>query len=193
MKRRVLEKILTLSVLVFVTTCISLFTVGCSVDNSASAARMVPSTSDVIWDGDKAKPYVVSVNESTGGAKNPNPRWTSQISNTEFTAALTESLKQSHVFQEVANDDSADYILNVAILDYDRPRYGSVIKVRMETTWTLIDAKTKKVVWQNTFPANYKAEWKSSIFDRGRIRNAHEGVVRADIREGIRRLSLLEL
>ncbi|MHC4883396.1 MAG: hypothetical protein ACYTCV_12505 [Planctomycetota bacterium] len=192
MKRKMSKKIILWSVLVLISTCIPLLTLGCSVDNSASAARMVPDNLAVTWDGEKPKPYTVSVSESTGG-KNPNPRWTSQISNTEFTAALMETVKQSHVFQEVTTGDGADYILDVDILNYDQPWYGSVMKVRMETTWKLTDAKTKKVVWSNTFPSAYRAEWKSSMFDRARIRNAHEGVARENIREGIRRLSALEL
>jgi hypothetical protein len=192
MKRLVTEKKITVSVLILIITCMSMIPLGCSVDNSAKAARMIPNNLDMTWDGEKAKPYTISINESTGGIK-PNPRWTSQISNTEFTDALTSSMEKSGVFQGVISGDGADYILDVEILNYDQPWYGSVMKVRMETTWKLTDAKTKKVVWSNTFPSAYRAEWESSMFDRARIRNAHEGVARANIKEGIRRLSVLEL
>jgi hypothetical protein len=153
---------------------------------------MEPENLDMVFDGEGDKPYTVSINESTGGGE-PNPRWNSKISDVEFTAALTNSLKKSGVFQAVTIGDGADYLLDVAILDYDQPWYGANITVRMETTWKLTNAKTGDLVWSNTFPMAYRAEWISSLTDRGRIRNAQEGAARATIREGIRRLSMLEL
>lgn len=186
MKRSSSKKIVV-SILVLTSLCMALLISGCA----ARARCMEPEDLDMVFDGAN-KPYTVSINESSGGIA-PKPLWSSQISNTEFTVALTSSLKKSGVFQTVTTGDGADYILDVAILDYDQPWNGSNMTVRMETKWVLTDAKTGNLVWSNTFPTAYKAIWISSLTDTGRIQKAQEGAARNNIKEGIRRLSILEL
>ena len=173
---------------VLLSLCMALFASGCA----ARARHMEPENLDMVFDVANGKSYTVSINESSGGI-DPKPLWSSQISNTEFTAALTNSLKRSGVFQTVTTGDGVDYVLDVAILDYNQPWNGSNMTVRMETKWVLTDAKTQEIVWSNTFPAAYKAIWISSLTDTGRIRKAQEGAARTTIEEGIRRLSILEL
>ena len=187
MKRSSSKKMIV-SVLVLVGLCGTLFVGGCA----ARAKYMEPETLDMAWDGASDKPYTVSVNESSGGIA-PKPLWTSQISNTAFTAALTNSLKKSGLFQTVTTGDGADDILDVAILDYDQPWNGANMTVRMETTWKLTNAKTQDVVWSNTFPAAYTANWKCSPTDTGRAKNAQEGAARTTIKEGLSRLSRVDL
>jgi len=63
----------------------------------------------------------------------------------------------------------------------------------METKWELTNAKTHAPVWSNTFATAYRAVWLSSLFDGERIEKAHEAAVRTNIKEGIRRLSILSL
>jgi hypothetical protein len=187
MKRSSSKKMIV-SVLILVGLCGTLLTSGCA----ARSEYMEPNGLDMAWDGESGKPYTVSINESTGGI-DPKPMWGSQISNTAFTAALTNSLKKTGVFQTVTTGDGADYILDVAILNYDQPWNGANMTVRMETTWKLTNAKTQDVVWSNTFPAAYTANWKSSPTDTGRAKNAQEGAARTTIKEGLRRLSIVEL
>lgn len=184
MKQIPLKKRIAISALILVGLCVTLLATGCD----ARAKYMTPECYEVA----KQMPYTVSVNESKGGI-DPKPLWTSQISNTEFTAALMSALEQSGVFQEVTTGDNADYILEVKILDYDQPWNSADMKVRMETKWKLIDTKTRKVIWSNTFPSAYRAVWASSLTDTGRIKKAHEGAARANIKEGIRRLSALDI
>ena len=187
MKRSSSKKIVV-SVLVLTSLCMALLISGCA----ARARCMEPEDLDIVFDVADSNSYAVSINESSGGIA-PKPLWSSQISNTEFTVALTNSLKKSGVFQTVTTGDGADYILDVAILDYDQPWNGSNMTVRMETEWVLTDAKTGDIVWSNTFPTAYKAIWISSLTDTGRIQKAQEGAARNNIKEGIRRLSILEL
>ena len=183
------SKKMILSVLVLASLCGTLLVSGCA----ARAEYMEPEVLDMGWDGgENGKSYSVSINESTGGI-DPKPMWGSQISNTAFTAALTNSVKRSGLFQTVTTGDGADYVLDVAILDYDQPWNGANMTVHMETTWKLTNAKTQDVVWSNTFPMAYTANWKSSPTDTGRAKNAQEGAARATIKEGLRRLSIVEL
>jgi hypothetical protein len=189
MKRKLSRKIVT-SVLVLVNLSVILLASGCA----AKTARMIPKEFEVI----SSHPYTVSVNESKGGI-DPKPLWHSEISNTPYTEALSQSLKKSFVFQDVitgggaASREGADYILDVTIMEYDRPSQGANIIIRMKTKWQLTNAMTNETVWSNTFKTAYRADWGKSIFDGERIELAHEGAVRTNIKEGIRRLSLLSL
>ena len=189
MKRKLSRKIVT-SVLVLVNLSVILLASGCA----AKTARMIPKEFEVI----SSHPYTVSVNESKGGI-DPKPLWHSEISNTPYTEALSQSLKKSFVFQDVitgggaASREGADYILDVTIMEYDRPSQGANIIIRMNTKWTLTDATTHSAVWSNTFKTAYRADWGKSMFDGERIELAHEAAVRTNIKEGIRRLSLLSL
>lgn len=184
MKRMFSRRIIIVSVLVLANLSVILLASGCA----AKASSMVPKAFEVV----NKHPYTVSINESTGGV-DAKPLWNSQISNTAFTTALSKALAKSGVFQTVTKGDGADYILDVTILNYDQPWHGANIDVRMETKWELTDAKTHAPVWSNTFATAYRAVWLSSLFDGERIEKAHERAARANIKEGIRRLSILSL
>ena len=189
MKRRLLRKIMV-SVLALANLSVVLLAGGCA----AKACKMVPKNFEVI----NKQPYAVSVNESTGG-KDAKPLWHSQISNSAFTEALSNALVKSGVFQAVIkgggvdHNGGADYILDVTILDYDQPCQGANIDIRMKTKWELTDAKTLAPVWSNTFKTSHRTPWGKSIFDGERIEQAQEAGARTNIKEGIRRLSLLSL
>lgn len=183
MKRRLLRKIMV-SVLVLANLSVVLLASGCA----AKACKMVPKDFELI----NEHPYTVSINESTGGI-DAKPLWDSQISNSAFTEALSNALAKSGVFQTVTKGDSADYILDVTILNYDQPWHGANINIRMKTKWELTNAKTHASVWSNTFATAYRAAWLESLFDDERKEKAHEGAARTNIKEGIRRLSLLSL
>ena len=182
MKRVSLIKILT-CVLVSLCVCLSLLASGCQ----ARAQKMVPEVYLQI-------PYSVSVNEVTVPME-PNPRWGAGISKTELKWALEDALERSS-FDMPPTGDSQNYILDVAVLDYDKPWHGSAMTVCMKTKWTLKEAETKNVVWQDTFSSAYKTGWITSlgsVADRGRLQQAQEGVARKNIMEGLRQLSLLGL
>jgi len=189
MKIRFLQ-IIMLCALVFAGLSTVLIASGCA----AKPARMVPKDFEVV----NMHLRTVSLNESTGGI-DPRPLWTSDISNAAFTEALSRALAESGVFQTVIKgggvdaEGGADYILDVAILHYDRPWHGANITIGMETTWQLTDARTLTPVWINTFKTTHRTPWGKSVFDGERIEQAHEAAVRTNIKEGIRRLSLLNL
>ena len=188
--KRILSRRIIMSVLVLACLSVVLLASGCA----AKTCRMIPKEFEVI----NVHPYTVSVNESKGGI-DPKPLWHSEISNTPYTEALSHSLKESGVFQDVItgggvdNLGGADYILDVTIMEYDRPSQGANIIIRMKTKWELTNAKTHETVWSNTFKTAYRAVWLESLFDGERIEKAHEGSARTNIKEGIRRLSILSL
>ena len=183
MKCRFLKKSV-MSMLILASFSMFLLTSGCA----AQASRMVPTDYEVV----NKHHYTVSIGESVGG-KETNPLWTSQISNSAFTEALSNALAKSGIFQAVIKGGDADYLLDVTILDYDQPIIGVDFDVRMKTKWELTDAKTLVPVWSDTFETTYRAKLADALVAAERLQKANEGSVRANIREGIRRLSLLSL
>ena len=191
MKRK-LSRAIVMSLLVLVNVSVILLVTGCA----AKPACMVPKAKEYEVLNNHA--YTVSVNESTGGIV-AKPLWHSEISNAAFTEALSRALVKSGVFQDVIqgggvdHSGGADYILDVTIIEYDRPTQGANITINMETKWELSDAQTLTPVWSNTFKTAHRTDWGTSMFDGERIELAHEAAARTNIKEGIRRLSLLSL
>ena len=178
-----LKKII-MSVLVLASLSVFLLASGCA----ANASRMVPTDFEVV----NKHHHTVSINESIGG-RETNPLWTSQVSNSAFTEALSNALAKSGVFQAVIKGGGADYLLDVTILDYDQPWIGIDIDIRMKTKWELADAKTLVPVWSDTFETTYRAKLSDALIAAERLQKANEGSVRTNIKEGIRRLSILSL
>jgi hypothetical protein len=163
-----------------------LFFAGCA----ARASRMIPSSYDL-----KNKyPYTVKV-EVVGG-RETHPLWTSQISDSAFTEALSSAIVQSGVFAAAVEDKKADYLLDVTILHYDQPvigpKIGMYFDVNIVTRWELSKAGEYKRVWMDTVSTAYKTKLGEAILE-GRLRKANEGVVRENIKEAIRRLSEIQL
>jgi hypothetical protein len=183
MKQRLLRKIMMSTIIL---TILSLFLLnsGCA----AQASRMVPLEYEIV----NKHPYTVSIHESIGG-KETNPLWTSQISNKAFTEALSNALTQSGVFQSVIKGGDADYILDVSILDYDQPWMGADIDISMNTKWELTNSKTLVPVWSETFKTSYRAKLADALIAAERLQKANEGSVRTNIKEGIKRISMLNL
>ena len=153
---------------------------GCA----ANSARMVPASFEVA----KKIPGSVRVEETVGG-RETNPLWTSQISSTAFTEALTNSIAKAGLFDSVLKQGNTDYILNVTILSYDQPWVGLDFDIKMKTKWELTDAKKFTPVWSDTFETTYRAKVSDALVAAERLQKANEGAVRTNIAEGIKRLS----
>jgi hypothetical protein len=160
-----------------------LFFAGCA----ARASRMIPSSYDL----KNKHPYTVKV-EVVGG-RETHPLWTSQISDLAFTKALNSAIVQSGVFAAVAKDEKADYFLDVTILHYDQPVIGIDFDVNMVTQWELSKAGQYKRIWMDTVSTTYRAKLGDALWTNERIQKANEGVVRANIKEAIKRLSEIQL
>ena len=63
----------------------------------------------------------------------------------------------------------------------------------MKTKWELADAKTLVPVWSETFETTYRAKLSDAFIAAERLQKANEGSVRTNIKEGIKRLSILSL
>ncbi len=183
MKRSLLRKII-ISTFALAILSAFLFTCGCA----ARSNRMTPFDFEVV----NKHPYTVSISESIGG-RETHPLWSSQISNMAFTDALNNALARSGIFQAVIKGGGADYILDITILDYDQPIIGINFDVCMKTKWELTDAKRLVPVWSESFETTYRAKLTDALLGPERLQKANEGSVRTNIKEGIKRLSTLDL
>jgi hypothetical protein len=157
-----------------------LFAGGCA----ARSAMMVPASFEV----SKKIPGSVRVEDAVGG-RETNPLWTSQISSSAYTEALTNSIAKAELFDSVLKKGNADYILNVTLLGYDQPWIGLDFDVKMKAKWELTDAKKLTPVWSDTFETTYRAKVGDALIAAERLQKANEGAVRTNLAEGIKRLS----
>ena len=176
----------TKAVCISVSLLIVVACTGCA----ARSANMVPAQFDLMSTLDKT----VAVTSAAGGVE--TSIWgTSQISNTEFNKALDTSLRNSGLFKAVLpqEDTSADYMLNVTIINYDKPMFGIDFDISMKTTWYLIDPQTHEPVWLDTFTTSYTAKFGEALVGAERLQKANEGSVRENIKEGFKRISQQKL
>jgi hypothetical protein len=138
----------------------------------------------------KKIPGSVKVNNIVGGRENnPFMLLTSHLSSGSFTEALTDALVKAELFDSVVKGGDCDYLLDVTITSYDQPFVGLGYDVKITTQWEIADSKTLKGIWSDTVETVYKANLGDALLPAERAQKAGEGAVRANIAEGINRLS----
>ena len=179
MERKVYKNFLRKNLLL-VTFALTLFAAGCAV----RPAKMIPDSFNISG----KLPYTVRVQGIVGG-KETHLRRDSLISSSAFTQALTESILKSGVFKGVVRGEGADYLLDVVILDYNQPWIGLDFNINVETSWELFKSDNANQIWSDTISTSYKATLWNAFFAAERLQKANEGALRANIQQGIERLS----
>ena len=133
-----------------------------------------------------------SVSVEVSGGRATNPMWTSQISNDAFAQALRDSIQKSGLFSTVT-DSGANYKLSAFLGKVDQPLFGFSMTVKMEVTYTLIDAGSGKTLWQKDIASQYTAHPSDAFAGVTRLRLANEGAARANIQQALAQLSTLSL
>jgi len=159
---------------------------GCA----ASASKSVGMTAENI-DVQNRQPYSVQVQVSGGHDTGALER--SQISNEAFAEALVTSIEKSKLFTEIKQDENADYLLHVVLLDLEQPMFGGAFEVRMEAAWMLINRSNGETVWKKSIKSQHTAGVSDAFAGVTRIRLATEGAAKNNITQGIDLLSKLDL
>lgn len=133
-----------------------------------------------------------SVAVAVTGGKETNPLWTSQISNDAFAQALRDSIQKSGLFGSVT-DGGANYKLDAFLGKVDQPMFGLSLTVKMEVSYTLVDTRSGKTVWQKDVASQYTAHPSEAFAAVKRLRLANEGAARANIQEALADMSTLSL
>lgn len=133
-----------------------------------------------------------SVSVAVTGGKETNPLWTSQISNDAFGQALRDSIQKSGLFGNVT-DGGANYKLNAFLGKVDQPMFGLSLTVKMEVSYTLVDTRSGRTVWQKDVASQYTAHPSEAFAAVKRLRLANEGAARANIQQALADMSALSL
>lgn len=105
---------------------------------------------------------------------------------------LRSSVKSTSAFKQLFYGPGADYVLKVTVVNWKGPQNGLSMTADLESIWTLSEAKSKKVVMQETINSSYTAKY---AMDDGssRAERAINGVVLENIRLGLMAISKLKL
>lgn len=133
-----------------------------------------------------------SVSVAVAGGKETNPMWTSQISSDAFAQALRDSIQKAGLFGSVT-DAGANYRLNAFLGKVDQPMFGLSFTVKMEVSYTLVDTRSGKTVWQQDVASQYTAHPSDAFAAVKRLRLANEGAARENIQQAIAEMSALSL
>jgi hypothetical protein len=134
-----------------------------------------------------------SVNVQVAGGRETNPIWTSEISDDAFVKAIRESIAQSGLFRSVITTGSGDYLLEVILVNVDKPLMGFDLTVNLTANWKLTHIPSNKIVYQELIPQHYTATVGDAFVGIKRLRLAEEGAARENIQEGLNRISRLNL
>jgi hypothetical protein len=157
---------------------------GCA--TGAKPKAMVPREFHIT--GHHAQSIAVTV---TGGKKT-NPMWKSEISSEDFDQAVRDSITQSGVFALAQTKVPADYALQVNLIKTLSPNAGFSLTVTLLAQWQLSD-KAGKTLLDEYLSTPYTAEVGEAFVAVKRLRLAAEGAARENIKEGLRRLSEMQL
>src|SRR5438105_3193580 len=160
------------------------FMTGCS---TAKPEAMVPPAFTL------ANKYAASVSLSAPHGKDADAKWTSQIQGSAFVEALYLSLEKAGLFATVLKAPDADYILQVSFVKGDEPAFGFNMTVDLVTRWVLIKKSVTEPVFQGNVSTTYTAKLGDAFAGGDRLRIANEGAAKENIKEGLRRLSQLNL
>lgn len=174
-------KLLTISTALFIFSNIS----GCS--SPVSKEAIVVSQIAVSKHHDK------SVSVVTQGGNETTAMDSTNISDEELAAAITESITRNKLFQKVIQGGQSDYRLNVSIINMSKPVFGLTFTVQMEAAWSLVNVKDNSVVMRETINSTHTTSFSEAFAAVTRLKLAVEGAVKENIRLGLTKISQLDL
>jgi hypothetical protein len=158
---------------------------GCA--TPATSVGMTPTSYEI------AKKHPNTVSLSIKGGSETSPMYKSQISNEDFSTALIEAIKSSQTFSKVIQGPGGDYVLDITIFNLDQPSFGGSFTVKIEVGWILKRADNNTTVWQESIKSEHTATLSDALAAVKRLRLATEGAAKANIREGLAKISKLNL
>lgn len=159
---------------------------GCETANPSSAMVAAPA-------GAITK-HAASVNLSVTGGADKSTDSATQISNPDFIAALTKSIRRSGLFAKITPENgTAEYHLDVAIVSLDQPVIGAAMTATLETKWTLTRRSNDFVMWEKTIKTSHTTEAREAFTGVERLHLAMEGAAKDNIHDGIVQLGAITL
>lgn len=157
---------------------------GCAAP--AEKENMVPYADQLLKMGPQQKIHHKIKNIQVTGGSDTNPLWTSQVSNTDFQAALYTALDQAKILNDVGNLN-----LKVRLVALDQPLFGIGMTIHASVEYVINDDNTDKTIFDEIVNSSYTAEMSDSLVGVTRLRLANEGAIRNNIELLIKRLAQL--
>jgi len=135
-------------------------------------------------------PFSVSV--SVAGGRETNPLWVSEVSNDAFAQAIRDSIASSGLFRSVVSSGE-EYSLAVEITKVSEPGFGIDMTYNLTANWVLTRLADQKIMLQEEVAASHTATMGDAFIGAVRWKLAEEGAARANIEDGLTRISQLKL
>lgn len=158
---------------------------GCA--SPASHEGMTPQNLTV------SKQHPSSVSVETKGGSETGAMDSSNISNADLKAAIESSIVKSSLFKNVLQGKSGDYLLTVSVTDTSKPLFGASFTVELETAWSLVKKTDNSIVMRKVIKTSHTATMGDAVVAVVRLRLALEGAARANIAQGLKAISELDL
>ncbi len=139
------------------------------------------------------KQHPQSVAVTAGGGGETSAAGKSNITDAELQRAVAKAISQSKVFSQVVEGKSGDYVLNVNVFNLQQPSMGFSFTVHVEMGWTLTRADSGAIVWRESIKSQHTTGAGEAFAGVERLRLATEGAIRANIQQGLEKLSGLNL
>jgi hypothetical protein len=158
---------------------------GCA--SPASHESMTPQNLTI------SKKHPSSVSVETKGGSETGAMDSSNISNAAFKAAIESSIVKSSLFKNVLQGKNGDYELTVSVTDMSKPLFGASFTVEMETAWSLVKKSDNSIAMRKVIKTAHTATMSDAFVGVTRLQLAVEGAARANIVQGLKAISDLDL
>jgi hypothetical protein len=148
----------------------------------------ISSTSRNAYQADKFLSGKVVVGSVIGGQET-NPAWTSEIGNSEFEAALSNSLETAYL---LGGRTSSDYVLDAQLIEIDQPMIGFSFTVDSKIRYTLREVESRQTVFEKTISASGTATTGDAFMGTKRLKIATERSAQANIQKIINQLYIFK-
>jgi hypothetical protein len=115
------------------------------------------------------------------------------LANGDFREALVASIDRSRLFTEVVADGGADFLLDVFVhvTDPDVGAFEPLVSV--EAKWTLRESSSGRTRFERIVRTSHRSALRDAFSANMRRMMAYDGAVQANIAEGMRQISELDL
>lgn len=111
--------------------------------------------------------------------KGENPNWGAELNDRDFFLALEGSLRHAHLLAK--NPKHARYLLNTTLVSLSQPPFTLDMPVRSIIYYSLMDRKTKHIIFRRKITAIYESTIQDSYYAYERLQMANAGSARTNI------------
>ena len=172
-------------VVLFILACSSLPLWGCA--SPANPQAMIPDAADI------QQRHAGAVSVNVRGGSDTNPLWVSQVSNVDFKKAVEDAVVKYRVFDSVKPQGEAPYHIEIVLQKLAQPFAGFSMNVTAVTNWELHRKGEAAPIWKDAVVSQHTATVGDHFVGVERLRLANEGAIKANIKEGIEKISRQKL